>query len=56
MLDKLQKVKDRYNEISELLSKLETINDQSEFRKLSKEYSDLTDVVNAYDNYLKLKK
>lgn len=56
MLDKLQKVKDRYNEISELLSKLETINDQNEFRKLSKEYSDLTDVVNAYDSYLRLKK
>lgn len=56
MLDKLQKVKDRYNEISELLSKLETINDQNEFRKLSKEYSDLTDIVNAYDSYLKVKK
>ncbi|MFA5011900.1 MAG: peptide chain release factor 1 [Ignavibacteria bacterium] len=56
MLDKLQKVKDRYNEISDLLSKLETINDQNEFRKLSKEYSDLTDVVNAYDSYLNLKK
>lgn len=56
MLDKLQKVKDRYNEISDLLSKLETINDQNEFRKLSKEYSDLTDVVNAYDSYLSIKK
>ena len=55
MLDKLQKVKDRYNEISDLLSKLETINDQNEFRKLSKEYSDLTDVVNAYDSYLSIK-
>ncbi len=56
MFDKLEKVKERYNEISDLLSKPETINDQAEFRKLSKEYSDLTDVVNAYDNYLKLKK
>ncbi len=56
MFDKLEKVKDRYKEISDLLSKLETINDQNEFRKLSKEYSDLTEIVNAYNNYLNLKK
>jgi peptide chain release factor 1 len=56
MFDKLEKVKFRYNEISELLAKPETINDQKEFRTLSKEYSGLTDIVNAYDNYLKLKK
>lgn len=55
MLDKLERVKQRYNEISDLLSKEETIKDQNEFRKLSKEYSDLTDVVNSYDSYLKLK-
>lgn len=56
MFDKLEKVSDRYKEISDLLSKLETINDQNEFRKLSKEYSDLTEIVNAYNNYLSLKK
>ncbi|MCU0373211.1 MAG: peptide chain release factor 1 [Ignavibacteria bacterium] len=56
MFDKLEKVKSRYNEISELLARPETINDQKEFRTLSKEYSGLTDIVNAYDNYLKLKK
>lgn len=56
MFDKLEKVKERYGEISDLLSKPEIINDQAEFRKLSKEYSDLTDIVNAYDNYLSLKK
>ncbi|MCX6156844.1 MAG: peptide chain release factor 1 [Ignavibacteria bacterium] len=55
MLDKLERVKQRYNDISDLLSKEETIKDQNEFRKLSKEYSDLTDVVNSYDSYLKLK-
>lgn len=56
MLEKLERVKQRYNDISDLLSKEETIRDQNEFRKLSKEYSDLTDVVNSYDIYLKLKK
>jgi peptide chain release factor 1 len=56
MFDKLEKVKSRYNEISELLAKPEAVNNQKEFRTLSKEYSDLTDIVSAYDNYLKLKK
>lgn len=56
MFDKLEKVKERYNEISELLNKPETANDQKEFRRLSKEYSDLTEIVNAYDEYNIVKK
>ena len=56
MFDKLEKVKLRYIEISELLNKPETISDQREFRRLSKEYSDLTQIVNAYDEYLKVRK
>lgn len=55
MFDKLEKVKERYNEIAELLNKPETVNDQKEFRRLSKEYSDLTDIVNAYEEYMKVK-
>lgn len=55
MFDKLEKVKQRYNEIAELLNKPETANDQKEFRRLSKEYSDLTDIVNAYDGYIRVK-
>lgn len=56
MFDKLEKVKERYNEIAELLNKPDAANDQREFRRLSKEYSDLTDIVNAYDEYLKVTK
>jgi peptide chain release factor 1 len=56
MFDKLEKVKERYNEISALLNKPEMINDQKEFRRLSKEYSDLTAIVNAYDEYLRVTK
>ncbi len=56
MFEKLNKVKDRYNEISALLSKPETINDQNLFRELSKEYSDLTGIVESYDEYNKLQK
>jgi len=55
MFDKLEKAKDRWKEISELLTKPETIADQKEFRKLSKEYSDLTEIVNAYDEYNNIK-
>jgi len=55
MFQKLDKVKIRYEEISGLLSQPEIIGNQNEFRKLSKEYSDLTEIVNAYDEYLILK-
>ncbi|HEY5123639.1 MAG TPA: peptide chain release factor 1 [Ignavibacteria bacterium] len=55
MFEKLEKVKSRYHEIADLLSKPETINDQNEFRKLSKEYSSLTEIVETYDAYNKLK-
>lgn len=55
MFDKLEKAKERYKEITELLNKPETIADQNEFRKLSKEYSELTDIVKAYDEYNRLK-
>lgn len=55
MFDKLEKVKQRYNEIAELLNKPETVNNQKEFRKLSKEYSELSDLVNTYEEYVKVK-
>ncbi|MEO8209082.1 MAG: peptide chain release factor 1 [bacterium] len=56
MFEKLEKVKSRHHDISELLSKPDITNDQNEFRKLSKEYSDIGHVVTAYNNYLKTKK
>ena len=55
MFEKLEKVKSRYNEIADILATPDITNDQNEFRKLSKEYSDLEDIVTAYDNYLKTK-
>lgn len=56
MFEKLNKVKSRYEEIAELLSDPGITNNQEQFRKLSKEYSDLGEVVGAYDNYLAAKK
>jgi peptide chain release factor 1 len=55
MFDKLEKVKQRYIEIAQLLNKPDAMNDQKEFIKLSKEYSDLTEIVNTYDEYNKTK-
>lgn len=55
MFEKLDKVKSRYEEISEMLSKPGIANDQNEFRKLSKEFSDLGEIVTAYDSYIKTK-
>jgi len=56
MFKKLEKVKSRYHEIADLLATPDITNDQNEFRKLSKEYSGLEDIVNSYDNYLQINK
>jgi len=56
MFEKLEKVKSRYMEISDLLSDPAISGDQNEIIKLSKEFSGLEDIVNAYNNYLKTKK
>jgi peptide chain release factor 1 len=56
MFDRLEKVKERYNEIAALLNKPGAMSDQKEFIKLSKEYAALTRIVEAYDEYEKAKK
>jgi peptide chain release factor 1 len=55
MFDRLEKVKDRYNELAQLLNDPALVNDQKEFAKLSKEYASLTEIVNAYDEYNRLR-
>lgn len=55
MLAKLDKIKARYVEVGELLSKSEIISDQEKFRALSKEHSDLEPIVEIFDRYLKHK-
>jgi peptide chain release factor 1 len=56
MFDRLEKVKERYNEIAELLNKPEAMSDQKEFIRLSKEYSGLSEIIETYDEYNRLKK
>mgnify|MGYP001614168090 FL=1 len=54
MFHKLEQVEQRYGEVGNYLSDPKVISNQSEFQKLSKEYSDLTDIVEAYRTYKKL--
>ena len=56
MLQKLDKIKERYNEIGELLSQSEVIADQKKFRELGKELSGLTPIVECYYLYSSHKK
>lgn len=48
---KLEKLRDRFDELEALLSDAEVINDQNRFRDLSKEYAELEAVVKNYDHF-----
>lgn len=51
ILIKLQLLVKRHQEISDLLSRPDVINDQDRFRELSKEYSQLQSVVDCFSQY-----
>lgn len=51
MLEKLKGIKQRYEQLTALLSDPAVIGDQNRYRELSKEQAGLTDIVNAYDEY-----
>ncbi len=53
MIERLENILKRYSELKEELSKPETLSDFNLVKKLSKEYSDLEEVVNVYDEYKK---
>ena len=48
MLHKLEEVADRFREVEGLLSDPKILADQGRFRALSKEHSDLSEVVGTY--------
>ncbi|HWV15090.1 MAG TPA: peptide chain release factor 1 [Cellvibrio sp.] len=54
ILEKLDRLRERYEEVSALLSEVEVINNQNKFRELSKEYAELEEVVQAYNAYQQL--
>ena len=51
LLNKLETLRARHEEIAGLLSDIETINDQDRFRSLSMEYAQLEDVVKNFADY-----
>lgn len=51
MLEKLRKMKERYEELAEKLSRPEVIADQGLFRELAKEHTRLGEIVAVYDEY-----
>jgi peptide chain release factor 1 len=54
VLDKLEAIKRRWEEVEQKLSDPKIIGDMKEFKKFNKEYKDLTEVVNAYHSYKKV--
>ena len=51
ILQKLESLRDRYEEVGHLLSDPGVIGDQDKFRNLSKEYAELEEVAQAYSDY-----
>ena len=56
MIDKLNAIKDRFNQVSEMLVKPEIISDMKKYIKLNKEYKDLEPIVAKINQYLNLLK
>jgi len=51
MIEKLEGVKARFNEVGELLAAPDVISDMKRYIKLNKEYKDLQPIVASYDRY-----
>ena len=55
MLDRLEKVRERYEELTRLLSDPAVLGNQDRVRQLSKEHSDLAPLIRVYNQYSKEK-
>ena len=55
MLDRLEKVRERYEELTRLLSDPAVLESQDRVRQLSKEHSDLAPLIRVYNEYRKEK-
>ena len=51
MLDKFEAIKARFEEVGRLIVQPEVVSDHKQFSKLSKEYSDLKEIVDCFENY-----
>lgn len=51
MLDKLEAIKERFEEVGQLIIQPDSMSDMGKYTKLSKEYKDLGRIVEVYENY-----
>ena len=51
MIDKLEAIKVRFDEVSKLIVDPDVIADMKQYVKLNKEYKDLDNIVKVYNNY-----
>ena len=54
MLDKLEAIKARFDQLGVALTNPQIVNDNKKFAATSKEYRSLEKIVNAYNDYKKL--
>ncbi|MFT7381373.1 MAG: peptide chain release factor 1, partial [Roseivirga sp.] len=52
MIEKLEAVKSRFEEVGQLLLQPDAMADMKEYSKLNKEYKDLQKIVDVYDEYV----
>ncbi|OQB23635.1 MAG: Peptide chain release factor 1 [Firmicutes bacterium ADurb.Bin182] len=55
MIEKLNSIKQRYEQLSEILSAPDAMANQEKWRSNVKEHSDLSEIVAAYDEYIRTK-
>ena len=55
LIPKLQAIKQRYNEVADLIIQPDVISNQKRYSSLNKEYSDLGKVVAVFDQYMNAK-
>jgi peptide chain release factor 1 len=53
MIEKLEEIKHRFEEVSQLIVQPDAVSDMKKFSQLNKEYKDLEKVVKKYDEYSK---
>ncbi|GAB3268087.1 peptide chain release factor 1 [Larkinella harenae] len=54
MIDQLEAIKERFDEVSQQIMMPEIVSDQKKYTKLSKEYKDLDKIVKQYQQYKRL--
>lgn len=54
MFERLKQIRRRFDEVTELLSSPDIVSDQQRYKTLTKEHSDLQQIVDVYNKYLRI--